>query len=186
MEKFLNLNFQKIKPRRKVEGISLIEVLVSIVISGIVFSAVMVSYFSLIQTQKKADLMRQLQKEVHFAIIRIADKIRANSIDYSAYSEGSCSAVDLRSSLKLCIGDGNVFELNGDRLLMNEAPLISQKFSINKLFFYSSPTSNPAENKGDPSIQFQPKVTIYLEVESQLDPSIKMEVQTTISSRNYK
>ena len=190
MKKFINLksltnSSTRDHSRTRLAGISLIEVLVSIVIAGIIFSTVMVSYFSLIQTQQKTDIMRQMQKEVHFAIIRIADKIRANSIDYDAYSGGRCSGIDLRSSNKLCLGADNIFEVNGTRLMMNNSPLISEKFAIKKMYFYGSPTTNPVGNQGDKDSQFQPKVTIFLEVESLKDPSISMEVQTTISSRNY-
>jgi hypothetical protein len=167
---------------RKKQGVTLIELLVVIVTSGIILSTVMASFASLITITHKIDLSRQLQKEINFSLIRIADKMRANSIDYSAYTSGSCSGQSPSSSQKLCLGDGHIFDFNTPikMLQMNDEPLFSEIFEVRDVFFFY--VTPPAAK----SPLLQPKLTVYLDVASKQFPEINFQIQTSVSSRQYQ
>lgn len=175
-------------------GFTLIEVVVAITIAGIILSAVMVSYVSLAQTSRRIDISRQLQKETNFAMIRIADRVRAQSIDYEAYYSGSGSPEACGpSNLKvLCLGaktktitnpSKTVFVLKDENLEMNAAPLFSKKFKVDKAEFKISPERDPAKLSNP---QYQPKAQIILEISSREEPKISLLIQTTVSSRLYE
>jgi len=161
------------------KGMTLVEILVSMTISAVIFSAVLISYSAILKSQQKADTLRQMQKEIHFAMARISDRIRAKSIDFEKYEfPEKCSGVNIASAEKLCVGGGDFFEKSGKSIKMNSQPLISDKFSVETAIFYTTP-SDSTEN-------LQPKTTIFLEVKSNSIPNLKMALQTTISSRIYK
>ena len=101
----------------KSKAFTLIEVLVAVVITGMVLSSVLLGYWQMVKVNHTINLSRQLQKEVHFAMVRMADKIRDYSIDYNAYTNptGSCGEQTITSPSKLCIGNSNnnyIFEKN--------------------------------------------------------------------------
>jgi prepilin-type N-terminal cleavage/methylation domain-containing protein len=170
-------------------GFTLIELVVSMVIAGIVFSAVMGAYVSLIQTNTRIDTLRQLQKEANFAMTRMTDKIRAFSVDYDAHSpSGSCTfALSSAETRILCVQSGLKFEFKDKNLFMNEDPLFSERFSLKEGFFRVTPEKDPSD-LGNP--QFQTKVMIFFELEyvSEKDPSLNfsLPLQTTVSSRVYQ
>ncbi len=173
----------------KQRAFTLIEILVGIVISGMVLSSVLAASWQMIKMRQITDASRQLQKEMHFSLIRIADKIRSYSIDYNAYEvTGECNGVSILSSQKLCVGDDNVFEIIDDKLTMNNAPLMSDIFKVTNFVFKVTPTKDPSlhENKADQEVQLQPKVTVYFRAEAKNLPQVHQVLQTTISSRVYR
>lgn len=182
---------------RKKKGVTLIELLVVIVASGIILSTVLASFASLIKVTQKIDTSRQLQKEINFALIRMADRMREDSINYDAYKEGACTGMDTTQNTKVCIGD-YVFEkeesiVRGDEtfytLAMDGERLFSSKFNIRKVAIFDiTPGNDPTQkdDDGTPYPNFQPKLTIYLDVESIQYPDINFQIQTTISSRKYQ
>lgn len=170
-------------------GFSLIELLVSIVISGLVLSTVMAGYWTLVQAHHTTEIKRNMTQETTFALTRIADRVRTYSVDYEAYnslpSPGTCATVSFSGSEILCLGQNNVFEKTGTQLLMNTQPLISPQFEVTMLNFQISPGQDPFQNISNKTAQLQPKVTILLETRSVKDPSLSFLLQTTISSRKY-
>lgn len=183
---------------RNQKGFSLIEILVAIVIAGIVLSGVLGSYFSLLQASQRSDIARQLQKEMNFAVIRMADKIRSYSIDYKAYEDEN---VDVRQSQSLFTKssesdsfhrfqreDFSTNQRSFSTLGMDGAPLFSSIFEVEEMNFSVTPNADPAnpENLGDKSVQLQPKATLFLRVRSFRYPDISFTLQTTISSRRYE
>lgn len=183
----LNFEFKKIK-RTKNKGFTLIEVLVSLVISSMLLISVMGSYWVLMKANKSAEISRGLQKETNFTIIRMADSIRNFSIDYEAYPIGSgtiCENLNMKSCQNLCIKN-NFFEYKDQNLWMNEQPLFSSKYEVEDVYFSTAPNKDPFENLADRQLQIQPRVTIFIRVTSKENPSIKQEIQTTIASRKYK
>lgn len=170
---------------KKLHGLSLVELLVAITVAGIILATVMTSYVSLEKSSRKIDLSRQLLRETNFALIRIGDRIRNNSIDYSKYS-GENAPCSLENTEKLCLKRGIQIEQYEGNLLFAGQPLFSDIFHIQKAVFEVSPEEDPANLGND---QFQPKVQILLKLESAEKNPIKIDpllLRTTISSRQYE
>ncbi len=203
-----NLNQKLSSPRVKARGFTLIELLVAMVVTALMLTLVMASYWTFLQTQQRMAMSRELQSEVRFALNRFADKVRASRIDYDAYSSGNCASLTAAGSSKLCLaapngeyyffehkdlnsdGDKNALVMglgtsNGNSLADSAQPLISpNKFNITKLNFAFSPADNP-NSFANP--QMQPKVTLFLTVSptNETYQDLVIENQTTISSRQY-
>ncbi len=154
-------------------GFSLIEMIVAITIGGIILGSVMGSFLSLSRMRQQLDLTRQIQREINFAVIRIADRIRSqeidhNEIDYSINTE------------KLQLGENaeiifKTKETNGiETLMMNDDPLFSSNLKVDQLTFTVFPTTET------PTLQ--PRVTIKLQV-SDIHDKTSVPLRTTISSR---
>lgn len=157
----------------------MMEILVAIVVSGIVLSAVLVSYVSLTNSSRKIDLSRQLQREANFAMIRISDRIRSQAIDYAQYDVGQPCDTDEN----LCLSNATITRENENLWFQNQ-PLFSDIFSVKKAKFEISPTSNPGKFGTN-----QPRVKIILEVGAAETNPVKIKpllLQTTISSRVYE
>lgn len=174
--------FEVLSPK---PAFTLIEILVSMVIMAMIFSGTLYGFWKILEANARIDLSRQLQKEMHFAMIRMADKIRDYSIDYNAYTSGpgkACENQDVNSPPSLCVKNNYVFSADTEVLKMNDAPLLSSRFVTKKLYFSITPNTDPSDISNP---QFQPKVTIFLEAESKFLPDVSIPLQTTISSRIY-
>lgn len=185
----------------KNKGFTLVELVVTMVILGLVFSGVMGAYYMLLQTRDRVDLEREMQKEVSFAITRMTDKIRAESVDYQAYeSGGRCQSTYLQGAQKICLGDhwylffdGASSQLFIENSVGQRQGLFSHKFLVTSAEFYTTPEKDPYDpaHIAISDYQLHPKTQIYLEVASvrknknNTDPLIKMDIQTTVSSRQY-
>jgi type II secretory pathway pseudopilin PulG len=177
----------------------MIELLVAMVITAMMLTLVMASYWTFLQTQQRLAISRELQSEVRFTLNRFTDKVRASRIDYTAYEPGnSCALGDPGGDIKLCLidarGDTFYFEndltVGNESLVMGNNPANAQflispnKFNVNSVSFSFSPALNPRDLAAP---QMQPKVTFYLSV-SPTNPTyadLVIESQTTISSRQY-
>ena len=150
-------------------GFSLIELLVAITIGAIILTVVMGSYAAMVKTSLRLDIARQMQKEINFAAIRIADRVRNFSIDL----EGSDSETLLTQR------NEDVFEFLPIKkeLMMNGQPLFSDKISVDSVIFLYP----PKENKN-----LQPWVQIYFKISSYKEPEITNWIRTTISSRVFE
>lgn len=204
----LNLNHKLNTSKVKPNGFTLIELLVAMVITALMLTLVMASYWTFLKTQQRMAISRELQSEVRFALNRFTDKVRASRIDYEAYNTGNCASLNSAGSSKLCLstpaGEFLFFEhqdLNGDghknalimgrdinhnnHLADNAQPLISpKKFNVTKLNFAFSPADNP-DAFANP--QMHPKVTLFLSVSpaNGAYQDLVIENQTTVSSRQY-
>jgi hypothetical protein len=182
------------------------------VITALMLTLVLASYWTFLQTQQKMAISRELQSEIRFALNRIADKVRSSSIDYEAYKATpagrNCASLSPSGSKQLCLVDsGGTFyyfehadldaDLTEESLIMgtdsssfadaktNAQPLLSpDKFNITALNFSFSPSDTP---KILANPKMQPKVTLYIEVSPQngMYQDLVIESQTTISSRQY-
>jgi prepilin-type N-terminal cleavage/methylation domain-containing protein len=154
-------------------GFSLIEIVVAITIGGIILATVMGSFLTLSKMSQQLDLTRQIQRELNFATIRIADRIRSQSIDYSRLDE-----LDHHF---LPIGGSETFRFDEDAgmLFMNDAPLFSNTLMVRDSTFLVFPE--------DESEKLQPRVQIELRVtertEGNITPKISIPLRTTLSSR---
>lgn len=173
----------------------MIEVLVAVVITAIMLTLVMASYWTFLQTQQRMAVSRELQSEVRFAFNRLADAIRSHGLDYAEYPTGQCNDINR----KLCLLQNttppsttyvefdpttNILSMGPDSA--NTQPLISPtKFVVDNVQFEVSPTENPKVDLTQP--QQQPKVTVFLRVfpRDERYQDLVIENQTTISSRQY-
>lgn len=207
-----NAKTLKRKNTAKVGGFTLIELLVATVITGIMLTLVLASYWTFLQTQQKMAMSRELQSEIRFALNRFADKVRSSNIDYEAYlgipAGQNCGSENAGGSKKLCLIDpsGTFYyfehaDLDADTIpesfimgsdatsfsdaKSNAQPLLSpKKFNVESLNFSFSPAADPT-TLANP--QMQPKVTVYIKVRPQngMYQALVIESQTTISSRQY-
>jgi len=183
--------------RYKNSGFTLIEVLVATVISAGMLTLVMTSFWTLWQTYRTADLMREMQHEATFAMTRIADKVRAEGLDYSAYNNPTQCQPNINHLL--CVGSNTFFRFDPAEAMLfmgnytNQNPLFSaDKFLILDLRFAHYPLNAPTRT--DLGTQFQPQVVVRFSIVSrrdiwgrEIDPadSFSLDLQTTISSRQY-
>ena len=94
-------------PRLKSQGFTLIELLVAMVITGIMLTLVMASYWTFLQTQEKMAVSRELQSEVRFALNRLADKVRSSTINYDEYNASMPGYFCNDINKKLCLINKN-------------------------------------------------------------------------------
>ncbi len=185
--------------RLKVSGFTLIEVLVSLVIMGIMLTLATSSYWVFMQTNIKAGISRDLQQEMRFGLTRMTDQMRGFSIDYSAYGDVTSDCGSGNLNQKFCFGKNSKGEFvfleykedpdedadtDDEMLFFDGQPLFSSKFRVSGFYVAFSPTESPYRN-GASEFQIQPKATFFLKVESKRFENIKLELQTTISSRKY-
>ena len=183
--------------KHKNTGFTLIEVLVATVISVSMLTLVMGSFWTLWQTYRTADLLREMQHEATFAMTRIADKVRDRGIDYGAYGQpDKC----MNHNDQFCAKGDHFFTYDeiADTLEMGnyttQEPLFSHdKFAVTLLRFDKFPGTEPTRSSGFLN-QFQPQVSIHLQLTSKKDvwgraadpaTALKLNLQTTISSRDY-
>lgn len=165
----------------KNKGFTLVEVVVVVVVFGMLMTMVMQSYWGLVQAYQKAEVMRQLQRESNFALTRIADKMRYHSLNYAEQISGECAG----AAEKLCIGDYVFTYDDGEgTLTMADQPLFSAG-SVEVVDFRFSYTPDADPFASFANRQLHPKLTVFLSVASRKEPGLKMDLQTTISSRKY-
>lgn len=187
----------------KVRAFTLIEMLVSMTIAGIVFASVMTSYASLTRARQRIELFRGLQQQGSFALIRITDKVRDYGIDYDAYASGWPYSGSTIETQVLYLGDGTVFELdsdgifrmNGELLLASSVEVVPDTFS-----FIITPDADPSVlvhpsyyTLNDPSAsssdylteQVQPKVQVQMDLRSTMNEAVILPLETTLSTRIY-
>jgi len=164
----------------KKSGFSLIEILVTIVISGILLAAAAGNFAYFLRAEQKINLQRELQKQVFFAMSRLNDAARGCEIDFENFA---AEKIIFKNPEKIFEKtDENHADFPENFLLENQ-PLFSKKFRVEKINFAISPTENPREDWANP--QFQPKVEIFLRAAARAMPEISTEVRTVISSRIY-
>ena len=187
-------NFCLKQKRVAVPGFTLVEMLVAMVITGIMLTLVMASYWTFLQTQQRMAVSRELQSEVRFALNRVADKVRFSRPNYPEYTGTGDCTTDINYHLCLLGADGTTYLFAYDQAAetlrlgndpSNIQPLISpQKFKVTGLHFDFSPQNDPSDLSND---QMQPKVTVYIEVSPRSGryQHVVIANQTTISSRQY-
>lgn len=164
-------------------GFTLLEVLISIVIGGIILASAMSAYGSFTKASQAISLAQKLEKQTTFALTRISDRIRNHSIGYEHYGNYNPGSTENR----LFLGDQTEITFEDENLFMNGEPFFSQEFFVKKAQFLVSPPENPfSKTLSNIDHYIQPKVSISLDIESRKDPGVKNSIQTTISSRIYE
>lgn len=187
----------------KKDGFTLVEIVVAFLVMAIVMTAVLQSLGVFISTTQRLSLVRETQREVSFALTRIGDKIRNESVDYNAYKLGGkcallaaggitisgtkseiCLGNDFRLEFDNTVDSENIFLWNGDQ----KGPLFSRFVIVENATFTISPTQDPGiiESLGLSEFQRQPLVDVEFTVKSRRDPSISFDLSTSYSARVYK
>ena len=179
----------------KQKAFTLIELIVAFTVMAVVLSAAMQSLQAFVQTSRKLSIVRETQKDLSFALLRMGDKIRNNPIDYSQYDAIPCSShkptATLSLASKICLENNWGFEHDGMKLLIfqgsDEAPLFPENIEVKSATFVVSPHEDPelSSSWGQSDLQRQPRVDIHLEIESTRDPEIGFIIDTSFSSRVY-
>lgn len=155
---------------RQTTGFTLIELIVAITIGGIILATVMGSFLTLGKIKQQLDLTRQIQRELSFATIRIADRIRSQSLDYARIEDSNLHALPL--------GETELFSFDPDAgmLFMNDAPLFSSSLMVQDAEFTVSPLSNTLQPQVHLEIRVSERTTAEV-------PRVSIPIRTTISSR---
>ena len=203
--------FKKPYLKMKRPGFTLIEVLVATVISVAMMTLVMASFWTLWQTYRTSELLRDMQHEATFALTRISDKVRNYGVDYAAYVGTSANVnhnlwvkdTDLNREFLFRykpLPDEALFLGNYTEPDADLDPMFSHdKFAITELRFSKSPDNGAPTRANsvrviDPVRMLQPQVSIYFKMVSRFDvwgrpvdpaDALSLEIQTSISSRNY-
>lgn len=177
---------------RKRNAFTLIEVITTIAITVILLSIVLASYASMTRVIQDMKLSQKLQREVHFTMQRITDRMRNESINYAAMIADN---QDIGSPQKLILGTGeNAVTIerksSGEgafSLEFDGQPIFSDLFTVERFHVQIDPLVDPylPANKYTNNYR-QPKLMVGLTVRSIDKPTIVQSLQTTISSRKYR
>lgn len=193
--------------QRKQAGFTLLELLIVMVIMGFVSMMIARSYVHITSVMERNQQMRLLQQSSNFVLARLADMIRAYSIDYTAYAAAStsrCQGQTLAGTQSLCLTNGDIIwgqqfdalsdaegflrydrvidDMSGDFLTAELLPL---GVIVERLEFRVSPDENPYATT-EVFKKTHPKVTVLLTLRHQQDSSLVLSLQTTLSSRRYQ
>ncbi len=177
---------------RKTTGFTLMELMVAITVSGIILSAVMTSYAALVANKQKIDQFRHTQSAATLSMSKIADKVRDFGINYDAYEGGDASTETTLLHIGPYIDENEVehdisFEIKNGKILMqynDRVAPITGGLVVSDGAFVVQPSTVP--NRGEGAQLYQPRVDVDLSFVSADDESIKMDLETSLSSRQYR
>ncbi len=163
--------------KQKFAGFTLVEVVVSITIGGVILATVMGTYLSLAKIKADLDISRKIQREMNFAMMRMGDRIRFNEISFDKYDRhvlcaGGLDSEKCKYGTKFQFKKSDNEENKTGKLLMNNDPLFSPQLNVEAFRF-------TVQGENDE----QHRVQIEMLVSAVAKPSIKIPLRTTISSR---
>jgi type II secretory pathway pseudopilin PulG len=177
---------------KKYSAFTLVEMITTITITVILLSVVLASYGSMTRVIQDVKLSQKLQREVHFTMQRITDRMRNGSINYASMVSDN---QDMSSPQKLILGTGDdeisiEKRSTGDKIFtldFDGQRIFSNLFTVEKFHINISPEVDPylPVNKYTDNYK-QPRLKVSLVVRSIDKPHISQSLQTTISSRKYK
>ena len=168
---------------QKKSGFTLIELMVSITIGAIIITSALSVYANFVQTKIQIDIARQMQKEINFALARVTDRVRNCEIERSSsntflkLTDCGENITDAKFSLY-----SEAENSDGSFIMSSENLISPQKFTIlgGSEFIITNEIDSDTKE-----LLSQPKVQIFLNVQSKQDPKVTQSVRTTISSRRY-
>jgi prepilin-type N-terminal cleavage/methylation domain-containing protein len=177
------------------KGFTLVELLIAMAIFVMFTGIVIRSYADIVQSQRGANEYRMLYSDSRILMDKMIEDIRENSIFFGVDSRRSFNSA--QDKLTLISKDSKVstnYELIDGQIVLSRNiscgfekenfVLNNERVFIEELSFYVTPSVDPylSENSVFNSLQFHPKVTVYLRVSS---GKYEIDFQTTVSSRNY-
>lgn len=177
------------------KGFTLVELLIAMAIFVMFTGIVIRSYADIIYSQRGANEYRLLYAEARSVLDNLTEEIRENSLYFGAnvssfYNTGSSEITmiskDTSAVKSISSEDGRIIIASNVACgkEKNKFFLSDERVFIEELSFYVTPAFDPylEENSSFNSLQFQPKVTVFMKVSK---GNYEIDFQTTISSRNY-
>lgn len=195
---------------------TLIELIISMLIFTIFIAIVGTSYLHLTGAQRDANQTRKVYSEARMLMDQLTEEIRLNTIDWECYEDPlDCGRMEnpvetlgvtnkagtkrvrfrknnTENNLQISRNIKGETGWKGNYGFPDKDTFLSintKTIEITKLDFHISPAGDPRINYEDASYQYQPQVTIKMEVSAKSpnrpDGRIKFELQTTVSSRVY-
>ena len=194
-----NCGSSKAGVKTKFLGFTIMEVLVSTVLFGIVMSLVLGSVWTMVKTREQTARFRNLQQELQFGMVKMADLIRAYGIDYAQHdTEGAPLDGELQrlilghkvwgeKPLTLQINIGSEGDDTPAHINLNGVPLFSPRVQLKAdeegqiiSYFQVTPEADPFQSYGESDYQLQPRVKIYLVLQDREYSNLEIPIQTTI------
>lgn len=177
------------------EGITLIEILVSVMIFSLVMLSALGIFNFVLEDQRNSISSQNIQEGVRYALEMMSKEIRAAQISntecYGAgtkqvFNAPSVSELRFKNKYGVC----TTYNLNGNRIQITRgagAPefLTSSKVRVTNLRFEIVDNDIGAP----PGAKVQPKVTILMDMETTIGKTAqgnKVKIQTTVSGRIYE
>ena len=170
-------------------GYTLIELLVAVTLSGVVLSAFLGQVSHFFSQQQLLGQGQKLQASADFALQKLADELRRESVDYEAYASGVCGNLSEQnmadfSAEKLCLSTEKKFWVEDQQLWYQsgteQAPLTPSSVVVDRAYFWITPVERSSSNPQ------QPKVSLFLEFSAENPLVSPIILTTTISSRQYE
>lgn len=196
-----------INKKRLQKGFTLIEMMVAMTIFVIFIGVIVQSYFGIIVMQRESNEYRVMYSEARYIFDKFSDEVRNGGISY-AQTLAVNSVGTLTNPLSAIVlfspdfSRAVMFKHDGESIAFSEASIVdgvvtvkdsynlnSDRIRIKEFRIYISPLVDPysSENVYNNVVQYQPKVTIFVEFEKDISggKTLDLDLQTTISSRNY-
>jgi len=171
------------------KGATLIEILLTIGLFGLIIGAVSNVFYSILQEQRKGLVSQEIFDSTSYnleyvsRLLRMAQKDTAGSCistdkNYEATRTGSgIKFLDYNGSCReFYLENNRIYQQIGEGLAL---PITSSKLKVDYLNF-----NILGDSQGD---ELQPKVTMFLEISrnsTKTEEQVQLKIQTTIAQRN--
>lgn len=171
----------------RMRGFTLLESLVATTVFAISIVSMIGVYLSVQRLNQQSASLQALQQNGRFIMEDLSKTIRNGAIDYANY--GATIVQPSVSLLYLLDQEGKKITVRkvGDNLTLERVGIGTSNYNSREVRVLSFsafvwPDSNPI-----PAGNEQPTVTIYLELESNINPKVvlRLPMQTTITTRQY-
>ena len=171
------------------QGFSLMEIVVTVGLFGIIMVMAFSTYFSLMRNQTEARVRQKLSSQARFVMEVIQTHLKQSAIDYDQYT----GAVDSYQDQLFLINqdDAGSVSFYQDTVAVDSVEVMAVKQDANGLLndltkaeevevlflkFYIEPMPDQSKK--------QKRVTVFLNLQSRDDEEVKVKVQTTFSLRD--
>lgn len=178
------------------KGFTLIEMLVSLMIFAILITAAMSTFVKGFAYQKRIVEMQAVQREGSYLMETISREIRMATNMDSSQQGNSDSSVSfnnpdghsitycLANSNGNCTASGSYFAVD-DTTTGVSSIINSSDISVSRLNFYVSGGTDTFWGRGAQATSVQPLITVVMELQSNKDPTVKLNLQSSIAMRIY-
>jgi len=156
------------------KAFTLIELLISVAVFALVIAAAMGIFISSMKGKERVNQLKEIEDNARYAMEMMSREIRMAQTINSPVGANPSLDFDNSSSANIIYALGGA---GGTVLTKNGLEITSEKVKVNHLTFYV--------NDFDLCTGPQSSVTISMTIEAVKNPLVKMDFQTTVSSRIY-
>lgn len=154
-------------------GFTLIDLMVSLLIFGIVVSATTSIFIRGIRAQRRVLALQLVQENARYVIELMTKEIRMSHIE----DDSAQDSLHITAYKSAEGSEDVVYALSNGRILRNGIPITSQKVNVDKLKFYITNLNNP------PAIT---TIAMVIKTEGEgIEQQAEINLQTTISARDF-